>query len=169
MIPINYGIITVLNCSITCNAFTIKVSAFFYCEVTDMPDTIESPVLEVFSRWGAAVSKITGADNYSMDGSETNASGKKAYAQLYMLGNPITRGDLEGDECATMPSFQVNCFTSGSKALTRVYELDKISHKTMVSMGFRRTYGPEPMFFGDSGIKKLVSRYSRIYTGTLLD
>ena len=52
-----------------------------------MPDTIESPVLEVFSRWGAAVSKITGADNYSMDGSETNASGKKAYAQLYMLGN----------------------------------------------------------------------------------
>lgn len=59
-----------------------------------MPDTIESPVLEVFSRWGAAVSKITGADNYSMDGSETNASGKKAYAQLYMLGNPITRGDL---------------------------------------------------------------------------
>jgi hypothetical protein len=86
----------------------------FYCEVTDMPDTIESPVLEVFSKWGAAVSKITGADNYSMDGSETNASGKKAYAQLYMLGNPITRGDLEGDECATMPSFQVNCFTSGS-------------------------------------------------------
>ncbi|MBT9855179.1 hypothetical protein GPK86_01560 [Blautia faecis] len=63
-----------------------------------MPDTIESPVLEVFSRWGAAVSKITGADNYSMDGSETNASGKKAYAQLYMLGNPIARGDLEGDE-----------------------------------------------------------------------
>ena len=40
-----------------------------------MPDTIESPVLEVFSRWGEAVSKITGADNYSMDGSETNASG----------------------------------------------------------------------------------------------
>ena len=146
-----------------------KGGRIFYCEVTDMPDTIESPVLEVFSRWGAAVSNITGADNYSMDGSETNASGKKAYAQLYMLGNPITRGDLEGDECATMPSFQVNCFTSGSKALTRVYELDKISHKAMVSMGFRRTYGPEPMFFGDSGIKKLVSRYSRIYTGTLLD
>ena len=146
-----------------------KGGRIFYCEVTDMPDTIESPVLEVFSKWGAAVSKITGADNYSMDGSETNASGKKAYAQIYMLGNPITRGDLEGDECATMPSFQVNCFTSGSKALTRVYELDKISHKVMVSMGFRRTYGPEPMFFGDSGIKKLVSRYSRIYTGTLLD
>ena len=46
-----------------------------------MPDTIESPVLEVFSKWGAAVSKITGADNYSMDGSETNASGKKAYLE----------------------------------------------------------------------------------------
>lgn len=52
--------------------------------------------------------------------------------------------------------------------VTRLYELDKISHQAMVSMGFRRTYGPEPMFFGDSGIKKLVSRYSRIYTGKLL-
>lgn len=101
------------------------------------------------------MSKVTGADNYSMDGSETNASGKKAYAQLYMLGNPITRGDLEGDECATMPSFQVNCFTSGSKALTRLYELDKISHKAMVSMGFRRTYGPEPMFLVTVELKSL--------------
>lgn len=134
-----------------------------------MPDTIESPVVEVFTRWGAAVSKITGADNYSMDNSETNASGKKAYAQLYMLGNPTTRGDLEGDECATMPSFQVNCFTSGSKALTRVYELDKVSHQVMVNMGFRRTYGPEFADMGDSGIKRLISRYSRIYTGTLLN
>ena len=134
-----------------------------------MPSTIESPVLEVFTRWGAAVSKITGANNYSMDGSETNASGKKAYAQLFMLGNPMTRGDLEGDECATMPSFQVNCFTSGSKALTRVYELDKVSHQAMVNMGFRRTYGPEFADMGDSGIKRLISRYSRVYTGTLLN
>ena len=82
-----------------------KSGRIFYCEVTDMPDTIESPVLEVFSRWGAAVSKITGADNYSMDGSETNASGKKAYAQLYMLGNPITRGDLEARFRSSLPDW----------------------------------------------------------------
>lgn len=48
MILNNYVIITVLNCSIKCNAFTIKVSAFFYCEVTDMPDTIESPLFTFF-------------------------------------------------------------------------------------------------------------------------
>nr|DAT28827.1 MAG TPA: hypothetical protein [Caudoviricetes sp.] len=29
MIPTNYVMITVLNCSITCNAFTLKVGAFF--------------------------------------------------------------------------------------------------------------------------------------------
>nr|DAI92334.1 MAG TPA: hypothetical protein [Bacteriophage sp.] len=29
MIPVNYVIITLLNCSIKCNAFTIKVGAFF--------------------------------------------------------------------------------------------------------------------------------------------
>lgn len=132
-------------------------------------ETIKSPVVDVFTRWGKEVAKITGQDNYSMDGSETNASGKKAYAQLYMLGNPAAIGDLEGNECATTPSFQVVCFTSGSKALTRAYELDNVSHKAMVSMGFRRTYGPELLNSNDSGIKKLVSRYSRIYTGTLLE
>lgn len=133
-----------------------------------MLETIKSPVVDVFTRWGKEVSKITGQDNYSMDGSETNASGKKAYAQLYMLGNPATRGDLEGNESATMPTFQSVCFTSGNGALTRVYELDDVSHNAMVNMGFRRTYGPELFISNDSGIKKLVSRYSRIYTGTLL-
>ena len=134
-----------------------------------MPDTIESPVLEVFSRWGAAVSKITGADNYSMDGSETNASGKKAYAQLYMLGNPTLRSDLEGNECATTPSFQVDSFASGTKPLTKVYKIDDASHKAMVDMGYRRTYGPELMENADGSIKRVVSRYSRVYAGKLLN
>ena len=126
-------------------------------------------MLEVFSRWGAAVSKITGADNYSMDVSETNASGKKAYAQLYMLGNPPSRSDLEGNECATTPSFQVDSFASGTKPLTKVCKIDDASHKAMVDMGYRRTYGPELMENADGSIKRVVSRYSRVYAGKLLN
>lgn len=68
----------------------------FYCEVTDMPDAIESPVLEVFSRWGAAVSKITGADNYSMDGSETNASGKRHMHSFICLEIQLREVTLKG-------------------------------------------------------------------------
>lgn len=38
----------------------------------------------------------------------------------------------------------------------------------MIGMGFRRTYGPELMGNADDSIKRLVSRYTRIYTGQLL-
>ena len=64
-----------------------------------MPDTIESPVLEVFSKWGAAVSKVTGADNYSMDGSETNASGKKAFICLEIQLREVTLKEMNAQQC----------------------------------------------------------------------
>lgn len=67
-----------------------------------MPDTIESPVLEVFSRWGAAVSKITGADNYSMDGSETNASEKKhmhSFICLEIQLQEVTLKEMNVQQC----------------------------------------------------------------------
>ena len=103
-----------------------------------------------------------------MDESQTIASSKKTYARLFMLGNPIARGNLAGDECATMPSFQVEVYASGAKASSKVYEIDEISHKAMVSMGFRRTYGPVKQNNSDNSIKRVVSRYSRMYTGQLL-
>ena len=50
-----------------------------------------------------------------MDRSQTLASGKKTYARLYMLGNVLTEGDLEGDECATVPTIQIECFATGTE------------------------------------------------------
>lgn len=133
-----------------------------------MPDVVKNPVSDVFERWGNAIEPVVGKGNFSMDNSQTIASTKKAYAKLLMLGNPASRSDLEGDECATIPSFQSESYASGTKALSKVYEIDNVSHKAMTDMGFRRAYGPVLQNNADNSIKRVVSRYSRIYTGTLL-
>lgn len=130
-----------------------------------MEDIVKNPVSDVFSIWGAAMEKVVGKGNYSMENSSVIA--RTPYACLFQMGNPGTRWDLEGDECATTPSYQVDCFASGQKSLSKVYEIDEASHKVMTSMGFRRTYGPEPMRNIDSKIKRVTSRYSRLYTGQL--
>lgn len=133
-----------------------------------MAVTVDNPVSKVYSIWSAAIEKKVGRGNFSMSQSGTLASNKTKYARIFMMGNPGNAWDLEGDECATMPSFQVDSFAKGTKALSEVYAIDDVSHKAMVSMGFRRTYGPELLENVDSTIKRVVSRYSRIYTGQLL-
>lgn len=136
--------------------------------VTEMPDVVKNPVNDVFQRWTKAIEPIIGKGNYSMDESQTIASSKKKYARLFMLGNSMAKSDLEGNECATMPTFQVESYASGANSLSKAYEIDENSHKAMVGMGFRRIYGPEKQSNADNSIKRVVSRYSRIYTGTLL-
>lgn len=131
-----------------------------------MPEIVDNPVLKIFERWGKAVAPIVGEGNYSMEDSETIA--KAPYVCLKMMGNPGARWDLEGDECATIPAFQVDSFATGQKALTMAYEIDEASHKAMTDMGFRRYYGAEQVANIDSKIKRVVSRYRMLYTGNLL-
>lgn len=130
--------------------------------------TVDNPVSKVYARWQEQIVKIVGKGNYSMSKSGTLASNKTKYARIFMMGNPTRDGDLEGDECSTIPAFQVDSFAKGTKALSEVYDIDDVSHKAMIGMGFRRTYGPELLENADSTIKRVVSRYSRVYTGQLL-
>lgn len=130
--------------------------------------TVDNPVSKVYARWQEQIVKIVGKGNYSMSQSGTLASNKTKYARIFMMGNPTRDGDLEGDECSTIPAFQVDSFAKGTRALSEVYAIDDVSHKAMVGMGFRRTYGPELLENSDSTIKRVVSRYSRVYTGQLL-
>ena len=134
-----------------------------------MITTIEPPVLEVFERWRKAVEPAVGKGNFSMEKSQTIASGKTKYARLFMMGNPTQSTSLEGHECATILSFQVESYASGTKALSTAYEIDSKSHQAMISMGFRRTYGPEEVANSEKSFKRIISRYSRIYTGQLLE
>lgn len=133
-----------------------------------MPITVDNPVSKVYEKWSVEVKKVVGAGNFSMSQSGTLASGKTKYARIFLMGNPGTAWDLSGNESATTPSFQVDSFASGTKALSTVYEIDAMSHAAMISLGFRRNFGPELLENADSTIKRVVSRYSRIYTGQLL-
>ena len=129
--------------------------------------TVDNPVSKVYSIWSAEIGKKVGRGNFSMSKSGTLVSNKTKYARIFMMGNPGNAWDLEGDECASIPSFQVDSFAKGTNALSDVYAIDDVSHKAMVGMGFRRSYGPELLENADSSIKRVVSRYSRVYTGQL--
>ena len=129
--------------------------------------TVDNPVDRVYERWKAAVEPEAGKGNVSMSNSKTLVKSKK-YARIFLLGNPTVRGDLEGNESATTLSFQVDSFASGQKGLSTAYHIDSVSHETMVNMGFRRTYGPNETENTDSSIKRVTSRYSRLYAGKLL-
>lgn len=126
-----------------------------------MAEYLDNPIEAVLETWGEAVSEAVG-DNYSTDNVLTVS--KFPFARILLMGLPTADRNLEGDECATAPSFQVESFAQGNKALSKVYEIDQVSHAAMINMGYRRTYGPSLIANVDSNIKRVVSRYTAIYT-----
>lgn len=128
-------------------------------------EVIKNPAVDVFTRWRVPIETYIGKGNCSMEQSKTVA--KTPFARLLYLGGPQYTTDITGNENGTNISFQAECFTSGTGALTKVYAIDNVSHEAMVSMGFRRTYGPELVENLDTSIKRTVSRYSRVYSGDL--
>lgn len=99
-------------------------------------------------------------DNVSMENSTIVNS--MPYATMYFQGLPTDSADLEGNENSITPSIQIDIYTSGQKALSKGYEIDEKSHAALISMGFRRSYGPELIQATDPSIKRLISRYSRV-------
>ena len=87
-------------------------------------------------------------------------------ASMTALGMPTASGTFEGDESAVRVSVQIDIYTKGQTALSDGYKLDQISHRAMCSMGFKRTYGAEPMMNADNSIKRLVSRYAAVLANT---
>jgi hypothetical protein len=131
-----------------------------------MPERIKNPAVEIFTRWGEAMEPVMGEGNYAYDVSSTVANDKTKYARMFLLGAPTYRAELEGSETALNVSVQVEMFASGKRAATNVYAYDDVSHACMIGMGFTRTYGPELTTNADSTIKRLVSRYSRLWCGS---
>jgi len=130
-----------------------------------MPSTVDNPLVRVFETWGDAMEEVT-EGNYSTD--NTSAVAKTPFARLLLMGNYGTVYDLEGNETATELTFQVDSFASGQYALTKVYDIDDVSHQTLVSLGFQRNYGPTLTENADPSIRRVVSRYKMLYTGLLL-
>lgn len=121
--------------------------------------TVKSIVENTYAKWGEEISKKIG-NNYSMENSSVVSD--FPYASLYFLGLPGNSYDLEGDEGTVIPTLQVDIYTNGQRALTKAYEIDEISHSTLIGMGYRRIYGCELIQSTDPSIKRLVSRYQRI-------
>lgn len=128
-----------------------------------MSDVLDNPRVALWNAWKVPMIALLGESHVSMDAATTAAS--TPYARITLMGNPMLTTDLEGNECATTLSAQCESFASGQKALSKAYEIDATSHATMINLGFQRTFGPELIENEDTNIKRVVSRYSRIYTG----
>lgn len=122
--------------------------------------TVQSIITQTYEKWAEKISQKVG-DNYSMENSGTVS--KFPYCSLYFLGVPTNTATLEGDESSVVPTAQIDVYTNGQKALTKAYEIDEVSHETLVRMGYRRNYGPELDKNTDPSIKHLISRYTRVW------
>ena len=123
--------------------------------------TVLEIINTIYSAWGKAISKTAVKDNYSMENSTVVA--ELPAATLYFTGLPTTDSDLEGNEASVTPTAQVDIYTKGQRALSQAYEIDDVSHETLVKkFGFRRSYGPELIQSTDPSIKRLTSRYTRL-------
>ena len=121
--------------------------------------TVPQIIEQVFEKWGAAVSEKVG-DGYSMENSTTVT--ELPYATMFFQGLPTGGADLQGGEAAVSPTLQVDIYTNGQRALSEAYNIDELSHSSLLEMGFRRSYGPELIQSTDPSIKRLVSRYTRL-------
>ena len=123
--------------------------------------TVLEIINNIYASWGKAISQTPVKNNYSMENSTVVA--QIPAATLYFTGLPTTDSDLEGNEASVTPTAQVDIYTKGQRALSQAYEIDDVSHETLVrSFGFRRSYGPELIQSTDPSIKRLTSRYTRL-------
>ena len=122
--------------------------------------TVKTIIEKTYALWGTAVSAVVG-NNYSMENSATIS--KLPYASMYFQGLPTSGSTLEGEESAVTPTLQIDIYTNGQTALTKAYEIDEISHSALLSAGYRRSFGPELLQNVDPSIKRLTSRYTRLW------
>ena len=123
--------------------------------------TVLEIINTIYAAWAEAISKTAVKDNYSMENSTVVA--QIPAATLYFTGLPTTDSDLEGNEASVTPTAQVDIYTKGQRSLSQAYEIDAVSHETLVkTFGFRRSYGPELNQSTDPSIKRLTSRYTRL-------
>lgn len=131
-----------------------------------MSTVIENPVCKVFNRWRQAIEPVVGEGHYSMDSSITYA--KTPYARLILLSSSGNMWDLDNNEISQSISIQSESFASGPNATSKAYALDDVTRKVMADMGFRMTFS-EIVSNVETDIKRIVSRFTRTYTGYLPD
>lgn len=122
-------------------------------------EVIQNPIIDIYDRLTKAVEPICG-ENTSMSVTEQVSTFPFYFVKL--LGNPTLRTDLEGNETYSSPSVQCESFANGIGALNKAFSIDALSHREMINMGFRRTYGPVEEENSQRSIKRVISRYERL-------
>lgn len=120
---------------------------------------MENPITEIYDRLKKAVQPL--CKNTSMSYTETQA--KFPYFYVSMVGMPTMDKDLEGDEASILLSIQCESFANGNGALNKAFKIDSLSHQEMINMGFAREFGAQEMMNSDKTIKRVVSRYTRVF------
>lgn len=124
--------------------------------------TVLELINNIFAKWSEAISQTAVKNNFSMENSTVVA--ELPATTLYFQGLPTTDSDLMGEEASITPSVQVDIYTKGQRALTQAYQIDEVSHSVLNGVyGFRRSYGPELIQSTDPSIKRLTSRYTRLF------
>ena len=124
--------------------------------------TVSELINNIYAKWREAISQTPVKNNYSMENSTVVA--KLPAATLFFQGLPTSDSDLMGAEASVTPTVQVDIYTKGQKALTQAYQIDEVSHSVLNGVyGFRRSYGPELIQSTDPSIKRLTSRYTRLF------
>lgn len=126
---------------------------------------IDNPIADIYDRWVEAVEPVVGEDNYSVGVSST--IDKAPYARIFVSGLYTTQTDLVGNECCMQVEIQSETYATGTHAMSQAYAIDMVQRNAMVGMGFRCVYGPVLMDNVDSRLRRLVTRYTRQYTGQL--
>lgn len=82
---------------------------------------------------------------------------------LSQRDNPSTEEDLDNNENAVEPLFEITIFSKGTGAYTAGKNIMKLADTEMRSMGFRRTFGPQQVTnASDTTITRIIARYTRI-------
>ena len=132
-----------------------------------MAKAIQNPISDIYERWVADVLPVVGEEGYSIGDSIT--ANKAPYARIFVSGLYTINTDLRGNEVEQQIEIQSESYATGQTAVKDVYELDQVQRDSFISMGFRCVYGPVLMDNIDSRLRRLVTRYSRRYTGQLLE
>ena len=82
-------------------------------------------------------------------------------ASLLPMPSPETGYDLANQASGIELHLQVDIFVRSTAPLSKLYELQAVSHEALCGLGFRMTTQASPEM-PQSGYKRLITRYSRV-------
>lgn len=114
---------------------------------------VKDIITHVYTEWARTI----GVD-YSFEPSKTVAS--FPYASLYFMDTSGAGWDLTNEEVGVTMTCQVDIYIDRFEPLSKLYDIDAVSHATLEALGFRRISG---LSYEAADYKRMTCRYRRVY------